>query len=53
MKKIEFAWHIGMTRRPEVIAAEPEVDLVDVASGATRLSWLRMAPLGLPVVPEV
>ena len=52
LKYSELAWHIGITIRPVSWRVKPISSAV--ASAISVLpSWLRMAPLGRPVVPEV
>ena len=52
LKYSEFAWHIGITIRP--VSSRVKRISSAVASAISVLpSWLRIAPLGRPVVPEV
>ena len=52
MKYSELAWHSGITRSPVSSRDRPNSSAVAKASNALP-SWLRIAPLGRPVVPEV
>jgi hypothetical protein len=51
-KKSEFAWHIGMTRSA-VFCREKPSSAWETRDSSAVASWLRIAPLGLPVVPDV
>ena len=48
----EFAWHIGITRRPSSRRAKPSSTSV-IRPSIVMPPWPRIAPLGAPVVPEV
>ncbi len=51
-KYSELAWHSGITSRPLSSRVRPNSSAVAQAISALP-SWLRIAPLGRPVVPEV
>ncbi len=48
----ELAWHIGITRSAVSSRVSPMSSAV-MSDNSAMVSWLRMAALGLPVVPEV
>ncbi len=52
LKYSELAWHSGITSSPLSSALKPNSSAVANASSALP-SWLRIAPLGRPVVPDV
>ncbi len=51
-KYSELAWHIGITSRPVSSRVKPISSAVAMAISVLP-SWLRIAPFGRPVVPEV
>ncbi len=52
LKYSELAWHIGITSSAVSLRVKP---ISSAVASAIRVfpSWLRTAPLGRPVVPEV
>ena len=52
LKYSELAWHMGITNKAESSALKPISSAVAKAMRELP-SWLRTAPLGRPVVPEV
>src|SRR4051794_20611933 len=51
-KNNELAWHIGMTSSAASFGPNARSSAV-VSDNVALAAWLRMAPLGRPVVPEV
>ena len=51
-KYSEFAWHIGITSSAVSSRVKPMSSAVTSEISALP-SWLRIAPFGLPVVPDV